>query len=479
MLRASLKQITILFTLLLFCSEVGAFTVGDYVYTILDAEAKTVSIAAKSTSLMAIVIGDEVTYEGVTYKITEVAQSGFSGCCQTYSQSSISIGKNIISIRRTAFEGCKFGSVVIPASVSTIETSAFKNCTSLRTVTFDAASELTTIGVNAFEGCIRLHTIILPQTLGTLSSGLFTGCTDLTSLTIPASVSSVASDVFKNKTGTITITFEGASAPTLTSILGIAKANVSINVLSTAAKASFEANSNWLNSANAITVVPLAVSETVDNSVVLEHHKTHTADVNLTRTIRHEGYNALCLPFALGAEQVTSVFGAGCDIEELTSASISETGIDLTFTNCTALEAGKPYLVKPTATVENPSFRNVVITNEVASTSLTDVDFVGVFSQTQMTANENILLLGPESTLFPTGDGILNGLRGYFVLKTSKAQAAAKKQARVVINSGGETGLEGVAHTETAIKQIINGQLVITREGVQYNACGARVGGER
>ena len=96
-----------------------------------------------------------------------------------------------------------------------------------------------------------------------------------------------------------------------------------------------------------------------------------------------------------------------------------------------------------------------------------------------MTANENILLLGAGNTLSPTGDGTLNGLRGYFVLKTSKAQAAAKKQARVVMNTGGETGLGEASRAETATKRIVNGQLIITREGVQYNACGARVGDER
>ena len=488
MLRASLKQITILFTLLLFCSEVGAeyFTIGNYRYTILDAEARTVSIkrdpSISTTTLTTIEIPDEVTNTntGITYRITKIADGGFDECTKVANEL-LTIGSNVEEIGTNAFKQCKFRNVVIPASVTSVGTSAFSANSSLRTVTFNASSNITNISANVFDGCKRLHTIILPPKLIELSSGLFKACDSLEILTIPASVHTVKADVFDGKRyKPITITYEGAEAPYLAAAFTNFSAGVAgINVLSSAAKASFGASSTWKtslgNDENKIKVVPLEVSEAVDNSAMLGHHNTHTADVNLTRTIRHESYNALCLPFALSAEQVTSVFGADCDIEELTSASISDAGIDLQFTKVTSMAAGKPYLVRPKTTTENPGFTNVVLTDEVASTSLTDVDFIGVFSPTAMTANENILLLGAGNTLFPTDDGTLNGLRGYFVLKSSKAQAAAKKQARVVMNSGGGTALEYATHAPNVTKRIINGELIITRGGVQYNACGARV----
>ena len=51
--------------------------------------------------------------------------------------------------------------------------SAFKNCTSLKTVTFRGKSKLTTISNNAFEGCVSLRTIALPSSLTTINADAF------------------------------------------------------------------------------------------------------------------------------------------------------------------------------------------------------------------------------------------------------------------------------------------------------------------
>ena len=142
------------------------------------------------------------------------------------------------------------------------------------------------------------------------------------------------------------------------------------------------------------------------------------------------------------------------------------------------MAAGKPYLLKPATTISNPSFTNVVLTDHVSSITTTDVDFIGIFSPETMTADENTLVMGSGNALHPTTDGTMNGLRGYFVLKTSGAKTAAKKQIRTHFGTQETpTGIEAVETNSNieSCKMIINGQLHIIRNGVHYNAQGTKI----
>lgn len=304
----------------------------------------------------------------------------------------------------------------------------------------------------------------------------FENCSNLQSITIPASINTIYPSAFNNNTSLRTMVYYGSSAIFLSKVLNTGSTSIDLHVLSTAAKESFESNSNWTNSLHAITVDGVSIAEGTNNATTLEKHSGHTADVELTRTINAGGYNSLCLPFAVNAELVEAVFGSDCDIQELTSATIDAGGIDLQFTKRTAMAAGRPYLVKPAATVSNPTFTNVVLTNEVSSTQTTDVDFIGIFSPTDMEASENTLVMGSGSTLHPTAAGTMPGLRGYFVLKTSGAKTAAKKQIRTHFGTtDAATSVENscTPMENNAHKRLVNGQLHIIRNGVHYNAQGA------
>ena len=85
-------------------------------------------------------------------------------------------------IRQNAFKESGLQSIEIPASVETIESTAFKNCTALTTVTFEKGSQLKTIQGGA----------------SSLYYGAFFGCTSLTSIEIPASVETIGVAAFKN-----------------------------------------------------------------------------------------------------------------------------------------------------------------------------------------------------------------------------------------------------------------------------------------
>ena len=103
--------------------------------------------------------------------------------------------KTLTTIGKEMFYRSKLKSVVIPASVETIEAAAFMRCSKLATVTFEKGSQLKTIG-------------------GDYSSyyyGVFSDCTALKSIEIPASVETIEAAAFKGCSSLATVTFEKGS----------------------------------------------------------------------------------------------------------------------------------------------------------------------------------------------------------------------------------------------------------------------------
>ena len=79
-------------------------------------------------------------------------------------------------------------SIEIPASVETIEAAAFKGCSSLATVTFENGSQLKTIGggsysSGAFSDCTALTSIEIPASVETIEAAAFKDCSSLATVT--------------------------------------------------------------------------------------------------------------------------------------------------------------------------------------------------------------------------------------------------------------------------------------------------------
>ncbi|WP_278946680.1 leucine-rich repeat protein [Alistipes putredinis] len=107
--------------------------------------------------------------------------------------------KTLTTIGKEMFYRSKLKSVVIPASVETIEAAAFKGCSSLATVTFEKGSQLKTIGGGYYSSSYSYY------------YGAFLDCTALTSIEIPASVETIEATAFKGCSSLATVTFEKGS----------------------------------------------------------------------------------------------------------------------------------------------------------------------------------------------------------------------------------------------------------------------------
>jgi hypothetical protein len=125
--------------------------------------------------------------------------------------SGYTIPTGVKTIGVSAFEGCDdtdFTAISIPASVSAISASAFKDSKGLATVTFTATAPLT-IGDSAFEGCIALAAPTLTTGITSIGEKAFKGCAAVgfASIEIPNTVSSIGKNAFEGCTNLATVTF--------------------------------------------------------------------------------------------------------------------------------------------------------------------------------------------------------------------------------------------------------------------------------
>lgn len=123
--------------------------------------------------------------------------------------------KNIRWIKSSAFENCKNVTTVTFDSsgsldVETIEDYAFKDCSSLKTITIP--KDVSEMGSYVFYYCKNLETVTLPTTLETIEYNAFSN-SGLTSIFIPKGVTSISSTSFNycGKLSTISVSDENTT----------------------------------------------------------------------------------------------------------------------------------------------------------------------------------------------------------------------------------------------------------------------------
>jgi hypothetical protein len=222
------------------------------------------------------------------------------------------------------------------------------------------------------------------------------------------------------------------------------------------------------------------LSENNNNASLISEAVGGSADyVLVDRVFTNTQYNTICLPFALTQSQLEYTFGSGFDLREFTGSSMDGDVLSLNFASRSALEAGKPYLIKPSqvATDILRNGINISVEEPVDQTSDAYISFHGTFNPTELEGgNRNLLFLGADNELlWPATTANIKGFRAYFEVKGG-AQGA--KRARIVKKEEGATGIDQITNDKLPMtnKILRDGQLLIRRDNKTYNVLGMEYG---
>ena len=226
-----------------------------------------------------------------------------------------------------------------------------------------------------------------------------------------------------------------------------------------------------------------------DNMERLEAVRTYVSTpvtIQLQRSVSNDYYNTFCSPIDLTAEQVEATFGADTRIHALESTTYDAGANELTLNFADSqnfMEAGVPYLFLPANSVVNPTFTDVEPTSVAASEGVVDADHVvfhGTIEPRAVSASEiaaqNFIFLQAGNHLNWANAGTLKGMRAYWLLKNGVPARALERRPQMQIGRKTPTGVEKVQSDNVQSTKVLrDGQLIIIRDGKEYNVMGISV----
>ena len=187
----------------------GVMSIGDYAFSVCTS-LTSITIPESVTSIGSSAFSGCRSLTSITIpeSVTSIGSSAFSGC---RSLTSITIPESVTSIGDSAFSGCtSLASITIPGSVTSIGDRVFYRCTSLESIIVDknntkyrsdgnclietesktliggcknsvipADGSVTSIGYSAFRDCTSLASITIPESVTSIGPYAFSGCTSL------------------------------------------------------------------------------------------------------------------------------------------------------------------------------------------------------------------------------------------------------------------------------------------------------------
>lgn len=187
------------------------------------------------------------------------------------------------------------------------------------------------------------------------------------------------------------------------------------------------------------------------------------SDITLNRTLVANKWNTLCVPFAISEEEIKANFGEGTLVEKFEAVN----GNTVNFADATSIEAGVPYLIKPTVAGTTYTFNGKdVIADAPKTEGNADVTFKGIYSPTDITNKGTVKAAGVTEggkVLFVNPGSKTKAFRCFFTISDNASITPAMLKVSI----------KGV---ETAINSIVMGNSNATDNAV-YNLQGQRVNG--
>lgn len=185
--------------------------------------------------------------------------------------------------------------------------------------------------------------------------------------------------------------------------------------------------------------------------------------VKLNRTLVADKWNTLCVPFAISEEEIKANFGEGTLVEKLDAVN----GNTVNFADATSIEAGVPYLIKPTVAGTTYTFNGKEVSADAPKTEgNADVTFQGIYSPTDITNNGTVKAAGVTEdgkVLFVNAGSQTKAFRCFFTISDNASITPTMLKISI----------KGV---ETAINSIVMDNSNATDNAI-YNLQGQRVNG--
>lgn len=169
-------------------------------------------------------------------------------------------------------------------------------------------------------------------------------------------------------------------------------------------------------------------SSNVLNEVTINEFVAQSdVDVQLKRSLTPTQWNTFCVPFAISADVIAEKFGAGTLVYTFGSMN----GNVMNFAAATTIEAGKPYIVKPTKTVVDPIFTGVnIVESDPVQLGENGFYMQGTYgAKTDLTTDGTNLFLGEGNKFYkPSGTTTakMKGMRAFFIVPQGTNFAALR-----------------------------------------------------
>lgn len=209
--------------------------------------------------------------------------------------------------------------------------------------------------------------------------------------------------------------------------------------------------------------------QTGSNAGILAAADGKQVNVTVARNFTaNDGYYTLCVPFDMPA----SVIGKAYQISEVLGNSAAE--LTVNFTEVTTILAGQPYLVEPSADLNGFTVEGVTIDNSTPVAVTVSGAGVSITMQGKYSRDaklNGLYWVGNNGYLY-NDDVWPTALCAYFDISTPSGIAP---RMRVATRENTTTGVDNINAGATATKAIVNGQLIITVDGVNYNVQGIKL----
>ena len=172
--------------------------------------------AFRGSGLESIVIPDSVKTLGkqvfsdcaqlksvkLSESLAEIPEEAFMNCVAL---EGITFPESVSNLGKYAFQNSGIKSLIVPATLTSFNTSPFKGCVRLEKVVF--AEGCTLLPGSMFSGCVNLKSVTLASTINNIGSSAFANCTSIKEIIIPIAVTTMSLNVFDGWTADQTIKF--------------------------------------------------------------------------------------------------------------------------------------------------------------------------------------------------------------------------------------------------------------------------------